>query len=96
MSEIDKMSRELILPSLNMTKSSSFIPNQFSGSPLDNPLAMNKGKIDISDSPYSHGFNTQITTSPNQQRAISNTINMTNKSKVVGVRHHQSLVKDDS
>lgn len=27
MQEIDRMSRELILPSLNMTKSSSFIPN---------------------------------------------------------------------
>jgi len=34
MQDIDRMSRELILPSLNMTKSSSFIPNAFS-SPLD-------------------------------------------------------------
>lgn len=50
MQEIDRMSRELILPSLNMTKSSSFIPNMFS-SPLDHPL--NKNKLDISDSPYS-------------------------------------------
>lgn len=50
MQEIDRMSRELILPSLNMTKSSSFIPNMFS-SPLDNPY--NKNKLDISDSPYS-------------------------------------------
>lgn len=65
MNEIDKMSRELILPSLNMTKSSSFIPNQFSGSPLDNPLAMNKNKLDISDSPYSQGFNTNMNASPN-------------------------------
>lgn len=65
MNEIDKMSRELILPSLNMTKSSSFIPNQFSGSPLDNPLVMNKNKLDISDSPYSQGFNTNMNASPN-------------------------------
>ncbi len=36
MQDIDKMSKELILPSLNMTKSSSFIPNTFN-SPLDNP-----------------------------------------------------------
>jgi len=56
------MSRELILPSLNMTKSSSFIPNHFS-SPLDNIL--NKNKLDVSDSPYSHGFNTNINPSPN-------------------------------
>lgn len=34
MQDIDRMSRELILPSLNMTKSSSFIPNAFT-SPLD-------------------------------------------------------------
>lgn len=65
MNEIDKMSRELILPSLNMTKSSSFIPNQFSGSPLDNPLVTNKNKLDISDSPYSQGFNTNMNASPN-------------------------------
>lgn len=44
------MSRELILPSLNMTKSSSFIPNVFN-SPLDN--SNSKNKIDISDNPYS-------------------------------------------
>lgn len=50
MQDIDRMSRELILPSLNMTKSSSFIPNMFS-SPLDNPAM--KNKIDITDSPYS-------------------------------------------
>jgi len=49
MQDIDKMSKELILPSLNMTKSSSFIPNTFS-SPLDN---LSKKQIDISDSPYS-------------------------------------------
>jgi len=30
MQDIDKISKELILPSLNMTKSSSFIPNHFS------------------------------------------------------------------
>lgn len=58
MQDIDRMSRELILPSLNMTKSSSFIPNQFS-SPLDNNHAngggyANKGGMKdlISDSPY--------------------------------------------
>jgi hypothetical protein len=55
------MSRELILPSLNMTKSSSFIPHAFS-SPLDqNP----KNKLDISDSPYSHGFTSNQMASPN-------------------------------
>lgn len=30
MQDIDKISKELILPSLNMTKSSSFIPNHLS------------------------------------------------------------------
>ena len=30
MQDIDKISKELILPSLNMTKSSSFIPNHYS------------------------------------------------------------------
>lgn len=84
------MSRELILPSLNMTKSSSFIPNQFN-SPLDNPL--NKNKIEVQESPYSHGYNTNINTSPNQ-RAVSNTISMTSKNKLAGVRHHQA--RDDS
>jgi hypothetical protein len=63
MQDIDRMSRELILPSLNMTKSSSFIPNMFT--PIDNAYA--KGKIDISDSPYSQGFSTNINSSPNQR-----------------------------
>lgn len=45
------MSRELILPSLNMTKSSSFIPNIL-GHHLDNNISSNMKKIDISDSPY--------------------------------------------
>jgi len=61
MQDIDRMSRELILPSLNMTKSSSFIPNTFS-SPLDNPAI--KSKLGVNDSPYSHVFSSNIMTSP--------------------------------
>jgi hypothetical protein len=61
MQDIDKMSKELILPSLNMTKSSSFIPNTFS-SPLENTALK---KIDISDSPYSHSGVMNNSNSPN-------------------------------
>ncbi len=53
--DIDRMSKELILPSLNMTKSSSFIPNSYQYS-LDNSLNTN-------ESPYSQGVNNNI--SPN-------------------------------
>ena len=64
MQDIDRMSRELILPSLNMTKSSSFIPNTFN-SPLENPVI--KSKLEVNDSPYSHVFGSNMMTSPNQR-----------------------------
>jgi hypothetical protein len=40
MQDIDRISKELILPSLNMTKSTNFNPNQvtYASPPGDNPL----------------------------------------------------------
>lgn len=65
MQDIDRISKELILPSLNMTKSTSFTPNFMShGSPLDNPLraagshvinkGSNYGSYGVEDNPYGH------------------------------------------
>lgn len=53
MQDIDRISKELILPSLNMTKSTSFTPNfqQAYSSPQDNPLRPSKGALH-SDNPY--------------------------------------------
>lgn len=63
MQDIDRMSRELILPSLNMTKSSSFIPNK------NNPNIDNKGYMNtklevINDSPYIQNANPNLHPSP--------------------------------
>jgi hypothetical protein len=60
MQDIDKISKELILPSLNMTKSSSFIPNQYNQYQLENNAI---------DSPYFGNVNTNniSNSSPNQR-----------------------------
>jgi hypothetical protein len=60
MQDIDKISKELILPSLSMTKSSSFTPvfhqqpGVSSNSAMDhsNPLKAAGGKV-MDDNPYS-------------------------------------------
>ena len=63
------MSRELILPSLNMTKSSSFLPNsqtpQYSVDGTKNvPKLSNKALID-SENPYNQQVFSNMAQTPN-------------------------------